>query len=105
MGFKVPKKTFRLVFEDEDYAGAEIVCRSVKLSELFEITGMSDKPKEMFRRFGDEVVVEWNLEDDDGKPLPADGEGMLAQPVEFSNVLVKAWSEGLTTVAAPLVKK
>lgn len=101
VGFKVPRKTFRLVFDDPDYQGAEVVCRSVVLAKLFEVTSLSDKPEEMFVLFGDEVLQEWNLEDDAGL-IPANGKGMLRAPVEFANALVKAWTEGLTSVVGPL---
>lgn len=106
MGFEVPRKQFRLVFEDADYAGAEVVCRSVSLGAFMEylnVLGLDTvaEVESLLRRFGDEVLVSWNWEID-GKPLPADGTGFLAIPPEASRQIMSAWQLAVRGVSVPL---
>jgi hypothetical protein len=56
----------------------------------------------MARLFGQNVLMDWNLEDDDGQPIPADGDGMLAIPLELTNLIVQHWVEAVSGVPAPL---
>jgi hypothetical protein len=46
--------------------------------------------------------MEWNLEDADGQPLPADGDGMMAIPMDLTNLVVQHWVEAVAAVPAPL---
>ena len=62
MGFKPPRKTYRLLFTDADYNGAEVVCHSTTLEMLDRI----DRSVTCMRLFGDQILVEWNITDDEG---------------------------------------
>jgi len=57
--------------------------------------------REMYRRFGDAALVEWNVLDDDDQPVPATGAGMLTQTPEFMGILMEQWT-GAMSPSGPL---
>jgi hypothetical protein len=106
-GFRLPEKTARITFEGTDYDGAVIQLRlSVTFAQFIELreSAQGEDQEGMARLFGQNVLMEWNLDDDDGEPIPADGEGMLAIPLELNNLIVQHWVEAVTGVPAPLVE-
>ena len=107
MGFEEPKRTFRLVFEDEDFAGAEVICRRrVSMRVYFEIAKVEESRdaaavETALRLFGDEILDNWNVEVD-GKPRPANGDGMLDLSPEFGLLILSAWLRAVTELPTPL---
>lgn len=108
--YEVPRRTLRLVFEGSEYEGAEVVCRlDVPLSLFFDFQRMavqSDDPEvteQAFRRFGDEVLAEWNLTED-GQPVPATADGFLHQAPAFAMLILSKWIENVGQSPAPLVE-
>src|SRR3989304_7652795 len=107
MGFEEPVRTATLVFEDEDYAGAEVVCRrNVSMGTYFEIAragevGNAEASEAAFRLFGERVLASWNVTVE-GEPLPASGEGMLGLSPEFAALILSAWTRAVTDMPAPL---
>jgi len=105
--FSVPRKTCVLVLTG-DYEGAEARCRlDVGMGTYLTFQRLADsqepdKLEEACRRFGDDVLVEWNLEDDDGRVVPATGDGFLAIPPELAVAMIRAWSEAMAGLPAPL---
>ena len=82
--FKLAKKTAIIDFaEDSPWHGVEAkVSLSVPFKTLFWFQGDTDKSQvehsgEAIVRFGDDFLLEWNVEDDEGKPCPPTGEGLL----------------------------
>lgn len=106
MGFEAPRRTLRLVFEDAEMAGAEVVCRSVSLDEylgfldLAQIQGFEEL-RETLTRFGDSVVQEWNLTAD-GKPVEASGKGLLSLDTFVSRNIYGAWVKAMSGLPGPL---
>jgi hypothetical protein len=73
-GYRLPKRTMRLVFDGTDYVGADVTMSlSVKLGFYMDAVAMSEDLGALFE-FLNAVIVEWNLVDDDG-PIPADVDG------------------------------
>ena len=112
-GFRIPKKTAQLVFLEKDFAGAEVRCKlEISLAAFFsyqrdaqavqEVAGDTGAQEALFRRFGDEMLLTWNLEDDDDQPIPATGEGMLALTPRFALRMIEAWLASVGDVASPL---
>ena len=104
VGFKIPKRTARLVFQD-DYEGAEIVVRlDVSVGTFLEIQELVDAEKQLkvFETFGASVLDSWNLIDDEGKAMPANGKGMNLMANELANIILTQWAEVATGVEAPL---
>ena len=104
-GFRVPEKTARITFAGTDYDGAEIrVLLSVTFGQFIALreSAQSEDQERMARLFGDDVLMSWNLEDADGQPIPANGDGMLAIPLELTNLVVQHWVEEIAGVPGPL---
>jgi hypothetical protein len=49
-----------------------------------------------------DVIVEWNLDDDDDKPVPATASGLRDQDPELVAGIVRAWVGASSRVAPPL---
>ena len=94
-----------MTFEGTDYDGAEIQLRlSVSFAQFIALreSAQGEDQEGMARLFGQNVLMEWNLEDGDGLPLPADGDGMMAIPMDLTNQIVQHWVEAVAAVPAPL---
>jgi hypothetical protein len=103
-GFRIPKRTARLVFHNE-YEGAEVVVRlDVPVATFLDIQDLvsTEQQLKVFERFGEDVLVSWNLEDDDGTIFPATGAGVNAIPIQLANQILEQWVEVATGVPAPL---
>ena len=104
-GFRLPEKTARITFEGTDYDGAEIRVRlSVSFAQFIALreSAQGEDQERMARLFGETVLMDWNLEDPDGEPLLADGDGMLMIPLDLANLVVQQWVEEVAGVRAPL---
>ena len=104
-GFRLPEKTARITFEGTDYDGAEIQLRlSVSFAQFIALreSAQGEDQEVMARLFGQSVLMGWNLEDADGNPIPADSDGMLAIPLQLTNLVVQHWVEAVAGVPAPL---
>ena len=104
-GFRLPDRTARITFEGTDYDGAEIRVRlNVSFAQFIALreSAQSEDQERMAGLFGENVLMDWNLEDDDGRPIPADSDGMLAIPLDLVNLVVQHWVEQVAGVPAPL---
>ena len=93
MGFKLPQRTARLVFKDPQFEGAEVrVTLDHPLGMLIEAQKLQeDKDMEGLCRFMASVLLEWNLEDAHGAPIPATEEGLRQVTASFVNAFLDAW--------------
>jgi len=112
MGFKVQRKTYRLVFKDPEYEGLEVTARSLSTGELWEFIaaekasvaggeGAREARRQMLQMLAD-ALVSWNAEDEAGEPIPATVEGMLSQDPGFNARVMDAWTDALVGISAPL---
>ena len=110
MGFRIPTKTALLVF-DGDYEGAEVRVRlNVPVRIYLDVLtgGDDDVPGSRTRSLIEtalSLIVDWNLEDKDSKPVPLTMEGMLSDAVDmpFLNLVVSQWADA-SNPSAPLGK-
>ena len=108
MGYRRQPTVYRLVFQE--YEGLEVTARSVSVEELLKITGLAnqmtakpdDKQVEELFGFFASRLVSWNLEDEDGKPVPATLKGLLGEEMGFILKIVQAWVRAITGVSPPL---
>ncbi len=115
-GFKRPRKIYKLVFADDEMNGLEVRCRSVSINTMLELTALADlgnkRPGEyssddlqrvdaVFVAFAT-ALESWNLQDEDGAPVPATLDGVRAQDIDFINVVIKAWMERVAGISVPL---
>ena len=108
-GFRIPDKIAVITFEGTDYDGAEIRAKlNVNFRYFSEIQAAisedSTNGLRVAELFGDHALIDWNLEDDEGDPVPANAEGMTMIPVELVNLMVGHWAEAVSDIPDPLEK-
>jgi hypothetical protein len=69
----------------------------VSLSTFFDLqiwlsSGEAAQMREAFVLFGNDILVSWDLEDDDGQ-VEADGDGVLSLPMSLAMGILEAWSD------------
>jgi hypothetical protein len=109
VGYRKPVKAYHLKFED--MPGFEVTARSLPLGEFLHVTELAGLGKddpgaakaggELFRVFA-ASLMEWNLEDDFGDPVPATADGIMAQELDFMMRIVLAWVSAMSDVDTPL---
>lgn len=114
MGYKVPQKVYNLKFADDDeYARVEAKLKGVGMGKLLKIGKLvTTRPEDMVDVLENEVLrdfaaalISWNLEDEEGNPIPATLESLLDEdllPPSLVFSLVSNWVEIMGNVAAPL---
>ena len=103
-GFRIQKRTARLVFSG-DYEGAEVVVRlDVPVGVFISIQDMvaNNEQLHVFEIFGEKVLEEWNIENDDGQSIPATAQGMQDVPLQLANLMIEQWVEVCTQTSGPL---
>lgn len=114
MGYTPGRKVFKLKFEG-DYEGLEVKVKSIPLGKFLKFANLleidsknpsSEDMKELESLFGSfaEVLVEWNLEDEDGQPVPCTSEGLFAQDLDMVLTIILEWSSALSSASRPLHK-
>lgn len=111
MGYRHKIPHINVSFEDgHEYHGCEAVLRTLKLGEWLEITGMGVGEAsvvhvgDQLKRMADKLVS-WNLEDEDGTPVPVTAEAVLDQDQALMIAILNGWLDGLnksSDVPAPL---
>jgi hypothetical protein len=120
VGFKVRPKVYRLRFEDgSDLDGATIMVRSLPTGDFLHISGLADRAGsngstgpvsdteeivtllDMFAG----ALVEWDLEREDGTPVPCDSDGLRELDLPAVLSLIFAWIDAVVAVAAPLAER
>lgn len=111
MGFKRKLKVYKLVFEDTEYEGLEVKIRGLTTGEyldLIALTGPTDADENeatgMLNMFA-EHLISWNLEDEEGNPVPATFEGLKANDFTMNSVMLNAWTEAIANVPMSTEKK
>lgn len=107
MGYVREKKIFRLTFSDPSFSGLEVMAGSTSVGKLLEVSKMGSQTLSeeqvgvVFGVFAD-ALISWNLENEDGTPVPATLEGLYEQDVEFVMQIVQSWMEVVVGVPGPL---
>lgn len=116
MGYVAPRRARKLIFaeDDEDMQGLVVRCNSVPLADFLEIaslTTVADSDPgaaaslkifdDLLERFAS-VLVEWNVEDADGDPIPTTVAGLSQHEFGWVLNLIKAWIQTIGDVAGPL---
>jgi hypothetical protein len=111
MGYTPKRTLYKLDFSETEHAGLEVVTRSMPVGGLLKIAGLveaadAENPDlgdldELFRRFAS-VLVSWNVETDDGQPVPADFDGLAGQDFDFVLPVINAWILAMSRAPRPL---
>lgn len=106
MGHKRNPKIYHLKWEDGDYEGLEVHVRSMTMGQLISArTGKGYNGKD---DIGGSVelladrIVDWNLEDEDGTPVPVTLEAMHEEDDDLILAIISRWMEAVAGVSAPL---
>ncbi|GAB3156207.1 hypothetical protein GCM10027258_62290 [Amycolatopsis stemonae] len=89
MGFNANPTVYRLEFEDPQFEGLVVRIRhgSIQIRADFDKAVGWREQLEVFVR----ALVEWNLEDDEGKTLPFTVEALLGTQDNVVNAMLNAW--------------
>lgn len=101
-GFRTTRKLFKIVFEpDHELHGLEITVKGATLGERRAYTESFPNGASTFEKLQHEAehflsfVVEWNLEDEDGNPLPISYDAFeKALPFEWITPVISAYTRG-----------
>jgi len=102
MAFKIEVSTLLLVLDD--YEGAEVRCKAnISLGAMLALRELGNSEEgitEAYSQFAKDVLVSWDIEDDDG-PVPLSAEGLMRLPTSLASAIMGAWGEQLTAVPPP----
>lgn len=112
MGFTPKRTIIKLKFEDADLEGLEVRAYSVPLGQFLNMTEMADLDEadlmknvrvmgDLLAGFG-AALVSWNVQHEDGTPVPSDLDGLRGQEFPFVLRIVRAWLDAMGSVAGPL---
>lgn len=106
-------RTVKLTWADGEFAGLEIRAKRVSLETFFDLAPLIDghldvfnpddrvKLRGLFREFG-KVLISWNFEDEDGKPIPCTADEFVRQDPAMVREVLEQWAAAISGVAAPL---
>lgn len=113
MGGYTRARTLKLTWADGEFAGLEIRAKRSSVETFFQFAPVIDggidtsTPEgraeflELLLQFGG-YLVSWNLEDEDGKPIPCTPEEFKGMDPRFVREVLDQWAEAIAGVAAPL---
>lgn len=108
MGYKRNPKIYNLKFgDDTDYAGLEVQVRTITMGQLLAMRSgkTSDDDKDNIRVSVEllaERIVDWNLEDENGDPVPPTLDAILEEDDDFIFAIINRWTDAVSGVKAPL---
>lgn len=108
MGYTPQRTTYLLDFGDR-YGGLEVKVRAGTLGQLLELQklgsgedGMTpEQNRELLERFA-ELLVRWNITDENEQPVPATLDGLLSLEPGLAMDIVQAGAQAIGGVAPPL---
>lgn len=112
MGYQRP--TLKLVFADPEFDGLEVRARRLtvgamlRLHKLSATQAASPDGDDSAERFGEllsavaDSIISWNLEDDQGQPVPATAAGLRSQDMPLVEAVKQALLDASVGVAPPL---
>lgn len=103
MGYRRKRKTIRVVFDDDhELAGLEITTRGLSLGTFLELVGMGEEDRssigEALKEFASSLLS-WNLEDEDGTPVPPTPEAVYAEDHNMMLRIARAWLDAMHGVS------
>ena len=103
--FQLQISQTRLEFDKSSgYEGLVVEVRTkMPLELVLEAQAWEGKDiKGFVEKFGNLILIDWNLDDADGKELPANKEGLLKADHDLLGVITSAWVEAIGAPPPPL---
>lgn len=99
MGFRPKRQPLKLDFSGTEYEGLEVAVRPMPMSVMLDIAAAAatsdlSGSQHLTTTLG-HALESWNVEDDDGQPVPADFDGLMSQDSRLVAAVIKAWVEAL----------
>ncbi|HEY5396219.1 MAG TPA: hypothetical protein VIL16_12560 [Trebonia sp.] len=108
MGYKPKKTIYKLDFSDTELAGLEAAVRAGSIDQLLGLQELADheelsaqQAREMFAGFA-ELLVSWNVETEDDRPVPVTYEGVASQEPDFIKEIIAAFYANVAAAPPPL---
>lgn len=108
MGYIPKKTTYKLDFAGTEQEGLEVQLRALDTGQMLDLTELIEQAESdaqarnaLFLLLA-EQLVSWNVETEDGAPVPATIDGVRAQEPAFNNAIINAWQEAMAGVPTPL---
>jgi hypothetical protein len=98
MGFRL-NRTYSLQFTGS-MEGAEVKIRSTSVGDVLRLR--ATETDEATAAMLSDFLVSWNLEDEDGKPLPTTPEGVMSLEPVVMAAIVREWYKAAVGITAPL---
>lgn len=115
MGFQRKRKVYKLDFSGTEYDGLEVKVGGLTTGEYLELVGLSapgndddetGRETERMLRFFAAHLKSWNLEDEDGKPVPTSfDDGIVTNDLSMNMAIINAWTSALASVPEDTEKK
>jgi hypothetical protein len=107
MGVRLKSRVFQIQWpDDHDMAGVVVQIRARRMREVIRIfelreNRMSESANQIIDIFG-EALVSWNIDDDQGNPIPANADGIRElEDWQWNDILDGYW-EAVNGVDGPL---
>lgn len=112
MGYCRPAKVYKIVWDDGDLAGFEVRARGLSVGKLLELgkaaaevpddfSGSIASMEPLITEFAG-ALIEWNLENEDGSPVPVTVDGIRQQDMSLVIPAVMRWMTAVAGVDNPL---
>jgi hypothetical protein len=104
MGYKPKRKIITLDFEGTAHDGLEVTMRGLTVGEeleLDDLRGTEGTGRRIFEMMAG-LLHEWNVEDENGQPVPATFEGVCTQDATFVMEILDALQGTQSGVSDPL---
>lgn len=96
MGYVPKKRTYDLDFTGTDYEGLEITVRDMTTDELISMPS-STTHEALVAAFAGQLVA-WNVETEDGTPVPPTPENVRSQDRSMNQIVIERWLDALNGV-------
>lgn len=103
MGYRRKSKTYRIIWDEGEYEGLEIRMKSLSVGEMLELGSATEGGvyENLVKPFTDHLIS-WNLEDENGKPVPATSKGVGEQDMDLVVAAAMKWMSAMTDVQPDL---
>ncbi|WP_055696487.1 hypothetical protein [Streptomyces silaceus] len=108
-GYRPKRRIYDLDFSDHpdpDMHGLRVKLRHVDTGQALALDAALEEGGDAGLKATLEILaaqlIEWNVEDDQGQPVPVGIDAVMAQEVDFNMTIVNAWREAIAGVPAPL---
>lgn len=110
MGYKPQKTVYNLQFEGK-FDGLEVRAKGVSTGQLIDIVEKAQNlDEENLGQIKDllvsvsEVLISWNVEDDNDDPVPCDFDGLMSQDLSMVMAVINGWAGAIAKVDDELGK-